>query len=88
MGTSTLVSTETFTKLRAACIGKAIAMQELRIVTATVVMTFDLELSSTFDSKKFDENVTDRFLTEINEPLNMILTMRKDVDHHLADVEL
>jgi hypothetical protein len=63
-------------------------MQELRIVTATVVMTFDLKLSSTFDSKKFDDSVTDRFLTEINEPLNMILTMRKDVDHHLADVEL
>lgn len=43
------------------CVGKPLAMMELRVITATVVRNFDISFAKGFDPAKFESTVTNDF---------------------------
>jgi hypothetical protein len=67
-----------------ACIGRQIALQELRMVVASIAMSFDVKLAPGFDYKDFNDHIFDRFLIELHRPLPIILTKRTGVNHDIV----
>ena len=58
------------------CVGKQVALQEMRLVLTAVVREFDAKLPDDFDSERFAKSTKSFFTIQIEE-LPMILTRRR-----------
>ncbi|EMD40439.1 hypothetical protein CERSUDRAFT_91160 [Gelatoporia subvermispora B] len=58
------------------CLGKQLALQEMRVVTAKMLLTYDLYLAPDFDSKKFVDGVKNMRTTVFDYPLSVIANRR------------
>jgi cytochrome P450 len=58
------------------CLGKALAILELQVVTARLVLAYDLSFAPTFDSKKFVDGVENMRTTIFRYPLTVVATPR------------
>lgn len=58
------------------CLGKNLALSELRLVTAAVVRSFDLSLSPGFDHASFNHGVRNLKSTFFDYPLRVVATVR------------
>jgi hypothetical protein len=67
------------------CIGKQVALQELRVTIGSMVMTFDAKFAPGFDMEDFNNHTYDRFVAEFDRPLQVIFTKRPGVNHGIAD---
>nr|GAT57938.1 cytochrome P450 [Mycena chlorophos] len=61
------------------CIGKALAYQEMRLVLARLVLTFDMEFAPGFDPTAFKEGIMNMRTTIIQRPLKMRARRRAGV---------
>ncbi|KAF8148431.1 cytochrome P450 [Crassisporium funariophilum] len=59
------------------CLGRALAMQELQIVTTRLILAYDLSFAPKFDSKKFRDGVENMRTTIFRYPLTVVATSRK-----------
>lgn len=60
----------------ASCVGRALAMQELQLVLATLLQNFDFSFARDFDAEAFRASARDTFVVERIEPLKVIVTPR------------
>lgn len=58
------------------CVGKQFALQEMRMVIATIVHKYDMAESSNFDTDLWESSIEDRGLIEIHKPLSVTLKKR------------
>jgi len=63
------------------CVGRNFAFQEMRLLTATLMRRYDMELEPGFDTYAFEAAIEDRGLIEIHKPLSVILTRRTAKGH-------
>ncbi|KDR69574.1 hypothetical protein GALMADRAFT_145320 [Galerina marginata CBS 339.88] len=59
------------------CLGRALAIQELQIVAARMILAYDLSFAPTFDSNKFMDGVENMRATIFRYPLTVVATPRK-----------
>lgn len=57
------------------CIGKPLALQNLRATVAQLVMTFDVQFAPGYEAEKFDERSKDNFVLGVAD-LNLMFTPR------------
>jgi cytochrome P450 len=60
------------------CIGKPLALMELRVVMAKLLLTFDVSYAPGETGKDLVEKSRDHFTIETG-PLNLVFTRRKDL---------
>jgi cytochrome P450 len=70
-----LRNTKTFTGPYS-CVGKQLALMELRYVVAQVVHRYDVELAAGESRKRFEDGMRDDFTLSLG-PLNMVFSHRK-----------
>lgn len=59
------------------CLGKTLAVQEMRIVTAKVLLNYDVKLAPSFDNAKFVEGIQNMRTTIFTVPLVVTATRRQ-----------
>lgn len=67
------------------CVGKIIALQELRIVIATTVLSFDLAFAPGVTIASFVRGALDRFIIDFTAPLQVVLTKREAATVHIPE---
>ncbi|KAH8093149.1 cytochrome P450 [Cristinia sonorae] len=59
------------------CLGKSLAVQEMRVVTAKMLLTYDLKFAPDFDNAAFVEGIQNMRTTIFRTPLNVVATHRR-----------
>ncbi|KAF7980603.1 hypothetical protein HWV62_37374 [Athelia sp. TMB] len=59
------------------CVGKSLALQELRMVVCLMLQTFDMRLAEGYDAQRWEKEVEDRLISHTGE-LPVVLTRRKN----------
>ncbi|KAF7974713.1 hypothetical protein HWV62_11507 [Athelia sp. TMB] len=59
------------------CVGKNLALQELRMVVCLMLQTFDMRLAEGYDAQRWEKEIEDRLITHTGE-LPVVLTPRKN----------
>lgn len=57
------------------CVGKSLALLEMRMVVATLVQKFDMRLADGYDPSRWEEELQDFFIMKVGE-LPAVLTAR------------
>ena len=58
------------------CLGKTLAVQEMRVVTAKALLTYDLKLAPDFDNDAFVHGIQNMRTTIFKYPINVVATPR------------
>ena len=58
------------------CLGKQLAIQEIRVLISKLLLTYDLSLPSDFDKVKFAEGIQAWRSTVLKHPLRVVITPR------------
>lgn len=58
------------------CLGKMVAVQEMRLVTAKILLTYDLKLAPSFEEHKFLAGIQNMRTTIFTVPLVVTATRR------------
>ena len=58
------------------CVGRNFALQEMRLLIATLARRYDMEIPPGFDTVAFEAGIEDRGLIELHHPLTVILKRR------------
>jgi len=58
------------------CLGKALAVQEMRVITAKMILTYDMKLAPDFDNAAFVEGIQNMRTTIFRQPLTVVATRR------------
>ncbi|KAF7976197.1 hypothetical protein HWV62_7374 [Athelia sp. TMB] len=59
------------------CVGKNLALQEIRMVVCLMLQTFDMRLADGYDARRWDNEIEDRLISHTGE-LPVVLTPRKN----------
>ncbi|KAF7980604.1 hypothetical protein HWV62_37376 [Athelia sp. TMB] len=59
------------------CVGKSLALQELRMVVCLMLQTFDMRLAEGYDAQRWEKEMEDRLISHTGE-LPVVLTRRKN----------
>ncbi|EJD02376.1 cytochrome P450 [Fomitiporia mediterranea MF3/22] len=65
------------------CIGKNLAMLEMRMVVATLVQKFDMKLAESYDLRNWEDNLQDYFIFKVGE-LPVVLNLRSQQCRNLV----